>query len=59
MDRKVKLTVTILDAKPTLSFMMIGFLSRLGYAPVTKKTRGSPGKLRFVFKREEDGKNTD
>lgn len=53
MNRKVKLTVTILDAKSTLSFMMIGFLTRLGYDPLPKKTRGSPGRLKFVFKRGE------
>jgi len=53
MNGKVKLTITILDAKPTLSFLMIGFLTRLGYDPMPKKTRGRPGRLKFVFKRGE------
>ncbi|MCK4497300.1 MAG: hypothetical protein KAU24_03835 [Candidatus Aenigmarchaeota archaeon] len=54
MSRKVKLTITILDAESTLSFLMIGFLTRLGYDPLPKKTRGRPGRLKFVFKRGEE-----
>jgi len=54
MSRKVKLTITVLDAKPTLSFLLIGFLSKYGYSPLPEKTKGSPGKLKFVFERDKE-----
>lgn len=53
MSRKVKLTITILDADIKLSVLMLGFLSELGYSSINKKAQGSPGKLSFVYKKKE------
>jgi len=50
---KVELTVVIEEAIPTMSFLLLGFLSKYGYYPVNKKTKGSPGKLSFVYKRKK------
>lgn len=54
MSKKVKLTITVLDAPDTLAFNIIGFLAHYGYFPITKKTCAKRGKLNFVYEKKEE-----
>lgn len=54
MSKKVKLTITVLDADIKLSVLLIGFLSELGYSIVKKKTHAKPGKLSFVYEKKDE-----
>jgi len=53
MREKVKLTITVLDAEVKLPMLLLGFLSELGYSSINKKAHGSPGKLKFVFRKKK------
>ena len=53
MSKKVKLTITVLDAELKLTVLFVGFLSELGYSLINKKTQSSPGKLSFVYEKKK------
>lgn len=53
MSKKVKLTVTVLDADIHLSLLLIGFLNERGYSLVTEKTSAKLGKLNFVYEKKK------